>query len=215
MYQSFLPQSGISNKSIIHVVFITMCMNVAKESIFIYRWNIYFCYIFAHIFLDHVPHMTINNKILQFSAVVTCVNQYDEFLFFNCSKNSTHLKIMVPGLRGPAGGPCKSGDITGWGLRVLFPLLFTWTICSTKVELPVIWYTMMLFWCDCNEHDSTELLTLACRSRCSANFMVLMVIYNPIITFHQVSVLIWHTFFMANVTLGWSTTIMTVMILTS
>ena len=58
MYQSFLPQSGISNKSIIHVVFITMCMNVAKESIFIYRWNIYFCYIFAHIFLDHVPHMT-------------------------------------------------------------------------------------------------------------------------------------------------------------
>ena len=58
MYQSFLPQSGISNKSIIHVVFITMCMNVAKEDIFIYRWNIHFCYIFAHIFLDHVPHMT-------------------------------------------------------------------------------------------------------------------------------------------------------------
>ena len=29
MYQSFLPLSGISNKSIIHVVFITMCMNVA------------------------------------------------------------------------------------------------------------------------------------------------------------------------------------------
>ena len=58
MYQSFLSQSGISNKSIIHVVFITMCMNVAKESIFIYRWNIYFWYIFAHIFLDHVPLMT-------------------------------------------------------------------------------------------------------------------------------------------------------------
>ena len=58
MYQSFLPQSGISNKSVIHIVFITMCMNVAKEPIFIYRWNIYFCYIFAHIFLDHVPHMT-------------------------------------------------------------------------------------------------------------------------------------------------------------
>ena len=31
-------------------------------------------------------------------------------------KNSTHLKIMAPGLRGPAGGPCKSGDIAGWGL---------------------------------------------------------------------------------------------------
>ena len=58
MYQLFLPQSGISNKSIIHVDFITMCMYVAKEPIFIYRWNIYFCYIFAHIFLDHVPHMT-------------------------------------------------------------------------------------------------------------------------------------------------------------
>ena len=26
---------------------------------------------------------------------------------------------MVPGLRGPAGGPCKSGDITGWGLSGL------------------------------------------------------------------------------------------------
>ena len=54
----FLPQSGISNKSIIHVFFITVCMNVAKEPIFIYGWNIYFCYIFAHTFLDHVPHKT-------------------------------------------------------------------------------------------------------------------------------------------------------------
>ena len=58
MYQSFLPQSGISNKSIIHVVFITMYMNVAKEPIFIYRWNTYFFYTFAHIFLKHVLHMT-------------------------------------------------------------------------------------------------------------------------------------------------------------
>ena len=31
----FLPQSGILNKSIIHVVFMTMCMNAAKELIFI------------------------------------------------------------------------------------------------------------------------------------------------------------------------------------
>ena len=38
----FLPQSGILNKSIIHVVFMTLCMNAAKELIFIYRWNIYF-----------------------------------------------------------------------------------------------------------------------------------------------------------------------------
>ena len=58
MFQSFLPRNGISNKSISYVVFITMCVNVAKEPIFIYRWNIYFCYIFAHIFLDHVPHIT-------------------------------------------------------------------------------------------------------------------------------------------------------------
>ena len=46
-----------------------------------------------------------------------CNNQYDEFLFFNCTKNSIHLKIMIPGLRGPAGSPYKSGDITGWGLK--------------------------------------------------------------------------------------------------
>ena len=32
-FKVFLPQSGISNKSILHVVFITMCMNVAKEHI--------------------------------------------------------------------------------------------------------------------------------------------------------------------------------------
>ena len=72
MYQSYLPQSGISNKSIIHIVFITMCMNVAKEPIFIYRWNIYFCYIFAHIFLDHVPHMTQNTckKLIKFCNLV-------------------------------------------------------------------------------------------------------------------------------------------------
>ena len=38
----FSPQSGVLNKSIKHVVFITMCMDVAKEHIFIYRWNIFF-----------------------------------------------------------------------------------------------------------------------------------------------------------------------------
>ena len=57
MYQTFLPQSGILNKSIIHIDFITVCMNVAKEPIFIYRWNIIFFYIFNHIFLIHIPHM--------------------------------------------------------------------------------------------------------------------------------------------------------------
>ena len=56
----FLPQSGILNESIINVVFMTMCINVAKEPIFSYRWNIYmyFFYILAHIFLNNVPHMT-------------------------------------------------------------------------------------------------------------------------------------------------------------
>ena len=42
IYESVLPQSGIFNKSIIHVVFITMCMNVAKEHIFIYHLIIFF-----------------------------------------------------------------------------------------------------------------------------------------------------------------------------
>ena len=37
IYQSCLPQRGILNKSTIHVVFITMRINVAKEPIFINR----------------------------------------------------------------------------------------------------------------------------------------------------------------------------------
>ena len=54
---------------------------------------------------------------MQFSTVLICDNQYDEFLFYNCTINSAHLKIMVPGLRGQVGGPCKSEDITGWELK--------------------------------------------------------------------------------------------------
>ena len=46
-----------------------------------------------------------------------CDNRYDEFSFFNGIKNSTHLKIMVPGLRSPTGSPCKSEDISRWGLQ--------------------------------------------------------------------------------------------------
>ena len=49
MYQSFLPQSGILNKSIIQVVFINVCMNVAKEPIFFYRWNIHFLHFHPYI----------------------------------------------------------------------------------------------------------------------------------------------------------------------
>ena len=84
MYQSFLLQSGISNKSIIHVVFITMCMNVAKEPIFIYRWNIYFwlhfCSYISWSCSSHDTRYLLKiNQFLQFSAVVICNSQYDEF----------------------------------------------------------------------------------------------------------------------------------------
>ena len=118
----FLPQSGILNKSIIHIVFMTMCTDVAKEAIFIYRWNCIFFNIFTHIFLDHVPHKTQNacyklnkfcNLVQLWYVIISMMSLYS----LNCTKNSTHLKIMVPGLRGPAGGPCKSEDITGWGLN--------------------------------------------------------------------------------------------------
>ena len=118
----FLPQSGILNKSILQVVFITMYMNVAKKTYFHLSLKyIFFTFspiYFLIMFLTwHKILAKKLNKILQLSAVVICDNQYGEFLFFNCTKNSTHLKIMVPGLRGPAGGLCKSEDITGWGLK--------------------------------------------------------------------------------------------------
>ena len=50
-------------------------------------------------------------QILQFSAVVIFDNQYDEFLFFNCKKIQHTKKNHGPG------PPCKSGDITGRGLK--------------------------------------------------------------------------------------------------
>ena len=87
-----LPQSGILNKSTIHVVLMTMCTNV-KRTNFTYHWNIYIYifYIFAHIFLNHVPHITqdICYKLNKFcNLVVICDNQYDEF--HSLTKNSTH-----------------------------------------------------------------------------------------------------------------------------
>ena len=51
MYQSFLQQGWILNESIIHVVFMTMYMNVAKEPMSICRWNIY-------IFLHFCPYIS-------------------------------------------------------------------------------------------------------------------------------------------------------------
>ena len=42
MYQSlFLPQSEISNKSIIHVVFIAMCMNLSLKYTFLLHFRPY------------------------------------------------------------------------------------------------------------------------------------------------------------------------------
>ena len=55
---TFFPQNGILNKSIIQVVLMSMCMNVAREYSFIYRWDMPFFSIFAHIFFNHAPHMT-------------------------------------------------------------------------------------------------------------------------------------------------------------
>ena len=55
--------------------------------------------------------------ILQCSVIVVRHNRYDEFLFFDLTKHPTHYKIMVPGLRGQAGGLCKCEDTVGWGLK--------------------------------------------------------------------------------------------------
>ena len=93
------------------------CFHLSLKYIFFFTFSsIYFLIMF---FTWHTILAKINKYILQFSAVVICDNQYDAFLFFNCIKNSSHLKIMVPGLQGPAGGPCKSEDITGWGLMAI------------------------------------------------------------------------------------------------
>ena len=83
---------------------------------------IYFFYIFAHTFLNHVLYMTWGTryKLNKYSNLVQLwyvIISMISFIFFYYTKNSTHYKIMVPGLQGPAGGPCKSEDITGWGLN--------------------------------------------------------------------------------------------------
>ena len=56
MYQSFYHRVGFQINPP-YTIFYYYVRECSKEPIFIYRWNIYFCYIFAHIFLDHVPHM--------------------------------------------------------------------------------------------------------------------------------------------------------------
>ena len=95
----------------------------SKRSYFHLSLKLFFFFnIFAHIFLNHVPHKTQNscyklNKFCNLMQLWHVIISMMSFYFFNCTKNSTHLKIMVPGLRGPAGGPCKSEDITGWGLK--------------------------------------------------------------------------------------------------
>ena len=115
-----LPQSGILHKSITRAVFITMCMNVAKEPIFIYRWYIYF-FAFSPIYFL-IMFLTWHKKLakkmnnfcnlVQFWYVIISMMSCYSLIVLKIQ----HLKSMVPGLRGPAGSPCKSEDITGWGL---------------------------------------------------------------------------------------------------
>ena len=54
---------------------------------------------------------------------------------------------MVPGLRGPAGGPCKSEDITGWGLMgaLTFLCSFFKYIFSLKLIVVCI-YSLFSMW---------------------------------------------------------------------
>ena len=118
MYQRFLPHSGMLNKSIIHIVVMTICMNVAKEPIFIYCWNIYFCTFSPIYFLTmfHTWHKILATNWTNFAVRCSWDVIISMMSFYSSTVLKTHLKVMVPGLRGPAGGPCKSEDITGWGL---------------------------------------------------------------------------------------------------
>ena len=112
MYVSkFFPRSGIFNKSIIHVFFMTMCVNVAKDHIFIYRWNIYmFFNIFAHSrFFNHASHMpqdtcyklnTFCNLVQLWYVIISMMS----FIFQLYQKLNT-LYNHGPGLRGLVGGP--------------------------------------------------------------------------------------------------------------
>ena len=88
MYQTFLPQSGILNKSIIHIDFITVCMNVAKKPIFIYRWNIIFFYIFTHIFLIHIPHMAQDTCSTVIISSISLERVVKITIFVGCRKHN-------------------------------------------------------------------------------------------------------------------------------
>ena len=54
----FLPHCGISNKSIMHVVFYDYVHECSKRAYFHLSLKFIFFYIFVHISLNHVPHMT-------------------------------------------------------------------------------------------------------------------------------------------------------------
>ena len=113
----FLPQSGILNKSIIHIVFMTMCMNVEKEPIFIYRWfsAIYFLNMFHTWHKILATNWTNFCNLVQLWYVIISVMSFYSLTVINIQHTK---KIVVLGLRDPAGGPCKSEDITGWGLNL-------------------------------------------------------------------------------------------------
>ena len=79
----------------------SMCINLAKEYIFIYRWNIYIYIYIVVIFvngffkswpLHGIGYLRQIEQILQFSEAVICDNQYGEFLFFNYTKKSNTMR---------------------------------------------------------------------------------------------------------------------------
>ena len=130
MYQSFSPQIGILNKSIKHEVFYDYVHGLSKRTHFHsslkYIYIYIFIHMFAHKFLNHVSHMTQDTcyKLNKFCNLVQfwyMIISMMGFIFFNCARNSTHLKIMVLVLRGSADGPCMSEDIIGWGLTIHQP----------------------------------------------------------------------------------------------
>ena len=96
----FFYHSGISNKSITHS-FYYYVHECSKRTYF----HLSLKYIFLLHFRPYISwscssHDTIYlvkiNQILQFSAVVICNNQYDEFLFFNCTRKFNTLKNHGP-----------------------------------------------------------------------------------------------------------------------
>ena len=91
-------------------------MNECSKRAYFHLSLKYIFYILAHIFLNHVPHMTHDTcyKLNKFCILVQLRYVIISIMIFY---SLTVLKIQQWSLRGPVGGPCKSEDITGWGLN--------------------------------------------------------------------------------------------------